>query len=188
MLGRGFTRVVQSARRSVSSPGRTIKIFLSGFEALCCALIASTFALSETRAITEKDLFQFQWIGDPQLRPDGAAAAYVGVTVDEKRTDYETSLWQVSTKTGEAHKLTAAKRDASPRWSPDGRYLAFLRAVEKDGKPQPAQLFVLPMEGGEPLQLTKLPKGVSEPAWSHDGNSIAFLSATNDQDLAIAAR
>jgi dipeptidyl aminopeptidase/acylaminoacyl peptidase len=164
-----------------------MKRTLSGFTALCCALMAATIALAETRAITEKDLFQFQWIGDPQLRPDGEAAAYVGVTVDEKRTDYETSLWQVSTKTGEAHRLTTAKRDASPRWSPDGRYLAFLRAAEKDGKPQPAQLFVLPMEGGEPLQLTKLPKGVSEPAWSKDGNSIAFLSATNDQDLAIAA-
>lgn len=152
---------------------------------LVCAFAPA--ALADTRLITEKDLFQFQWIGDPQLSEDGTEAVYVAITVDEKKTDYETALWRVSTHGGEAHKLTAGKRDSSPRWSPDGKTLAFLRATEKDGKPQPAQLFVLPMNGGEAWQLTKLPKGVSQPEWSKDGKTIAFLSTTNDQDVAIAA-
>jgi hypothetical protein len=68
---------------------------------LCCAVLPVNAALAETRAITEKDLFLFQWIGDPQLSQDGAEAAFVGVTADEKRTGYETSLWRVSTRNRE---------------------------------------------------------------------------------------
>lgn len=154
---------------------------------LCCAIASAEVARAERRTITEKDLFQFQWVADPQLNTDGTAVAFVAVSVDEKRTGYETSLWRVATHGGEARRLTSAKGDSSPRWSPDGKYLAFLRVVEKDGKPRPAQLFVLPMDGGEARQLTTLPKGVAQPAWSKDGKTIAFLSSSNDQDMAIAA-
>jgi dipeptidyl aminopeptidase/acylaminoacyl peptidase len=161
------------------------KIILAGM--LFCALFAVDAGAADKRLITEKDLFQFHWIGDPQLNTDGTEAVYVGVTADEKRTDYDSVLWRVSTRGGEPQKLTSGRRDTAPRWSPDGKYLAFLRAAEKDGKPQPAQLYVLPMDGGEPVQITKLPKGVSQPVWSADGRNIAFLSTSNDQDLAAAA-
>jgi dipeptidyl aminopeptidase/acylaminoacyl peptidase len=162
------------------------RILSCGLAALCCAILSAN-SLAQARPISEKDLFLFHWIADPQLSADGAETAFVDVTADEKRMDYETALWRVSSHGGEMRKLTSGKRDSSPRWSPDGKYLAFLRAVEKDGKPQPAQLFVLPLEGGEPWQLTKLPKGVSQPEWSKDGKTIAFLSTSNDQDLKVAA-
>ena len=149
---------------------------------------ASAFAANEpARAITEHDLFHFQWIGDPQISASGNDVAYVLVTVDDKRADYETALFRVSAAGNDARRLTSGKRDSSPRWSPDGKYLAFLRSVEKDGKPQPPQLWVLPMAGGEPWPLTRLPMGASQPAWSPDGKTIAFLSATNDQDQTKAA-
>jgi len=151
------------------------------------ALITAVAAADDKRPITELDLFQFRWIGDPQITNDGAQAAFVEITVDDKRADYETAIWAVPTGGGDARRLTAGKRDSSPRWSPDGKYLAFLRAIEKDGKPQPAQLYVLAMQGGEPWQLTHQPEGVSQPAWSADGRAIAFLSKANPQDLAIAA-
>jgi len=159
--------------------------------AACLALAwlgvsAIASAADGKRPITEHDLFNFQWIGDPQVSASGSDVAYVGVTVDEKRTDYETALFRVSTSGGDARRLTSGKRDGSPRWSPDGKFLAFLRATEKDGKPQPPQLWVLPMAGGEPWQLTRLPLGVSQPAWSPDGKSIAFLATANEQDLARA--
>ena len=53
------------------------------------------FGFAQKRAITEKDLFQFHWIGNPQLSPDGKQVAFVRIVVDEKRDDYETSIWSV---------------------------------------------------------------------------------------------
>ena len=70
---------------------------------------------------------------------------------------------------------------------PDGRRLAFTRAVEKAGKPQPAQLAVLAMDGGEVRVLTDLAQGAASPAWSRDGRTIAFTSTTNRKDLERAS-
>jgi Tol biopolymer transport system component len=58
-------------------------------------------------------------------------------------------------------RLTAGRHDSSPQWSPDGKFLAFVRTPEKEGKPQPPQIFILPLDGGEAWQLTHLPKGAS---------------------------
>src|SRR5207249_3471322 len=88
----------------------------------------------------------------------------------------------------EPHRLTNGDHDTSPRWSPDGKYLLFLRAIEKDGKPEPPQLSVLAMAGGDSFLFTTLPKGVSDPKWSPDGKMIAFTSTTNSEDLAKQER
>src|SRR6185503_5796183 len=110
-------------------------------------------ALAQKRSITEKDLFNFIWIGDPQLSPDGSRVAFVRVSVNEKKEGYETALWVVSTAGGEEpHRLTNGTRDASPRWSPDGKFIAFVRTTEKEGKPEPGQLCMLPMMGGDAWQ------------------------------------
>ena len=137
------------------------------------------------RNITEKDLFDFIWIGDPQLSPDGLRVAYVRVTVNEKKEGYKTSIWTVATAGGDQpHQLTNGEHDGSPRWSPDGKYLLFTRAAEKEGKPEPPQLWMLPMAGGDSFAFTDLPKGAGEPAWSPDGKLIAFTSTANAEDLA----
>jgi dipeptidyl aminopeptidase/acylaminoacyl peptidase len=77
-----------------------------------------------------------------------------------------------------ARRLTNGPHDAQPRWSPDGTQLAFTRAVEKDGKPQPAQLYVLSLAGGEPVQVSSMEKGVGSPQWAPNGTCIAVVSET----------
>ena len=156
---------------------------------LCLTIAPLASAAPAKRNITEKDLFDFVWIGDPQVSPDGARVAYVRVTVNEKKEGYDTSLWMVPTAGDAApRQLTSGPHDTGPRWSPDGQWLAFSRATEKDGKPEPPQLCLLPMAGGDAFVFTDLPKGTSNPKWSPDGKSIVFTASANPDDLAKQAR
>src|SRR5438477_7879913 len=110
---------------------------------------------AHARVITEKDLFRFQWIGDPQLSPDGSQVAFVRITADEKKDTYATSIWTVAAHAGATpRRVTNGPRDTTPRWSRDGKLLAFLRSGEKDGKPAPAQINILRLDGGEPHAIT----------------------------------
>ena len=154
---------------------------------LSCAL-----ALAQTkRSITDKDLFRFQWIGDPQVSPDGSHVAFVRVTVNEKKDGYDTSVWMVATSGSEAPvRLTNAKHDAQPRWSPDGKWIAFVRGPEapggesRDHKPQPSQLALLSLSGGEAWTITDLPRSATNPFWSPDGEQIACHCDASPDDHA----
>ena len=141
-------------------------------------------AVAQKRNITEKDLFNFVWVGDPQISPDGSRVAFVRVTVNEKKDGYNTAIWTVSPGSGETHQLTTGPRDSAPRWSPDGKYLAFVRVTEKDGNPDVPQLFMLPLTGGDSFQITNIARGANQPQWSPDGKTIAFVNDANKADLA----
>jgi dipeptidyl aminopeptidase/acylaminoacyl peptidase len=144
-------------------------------------------AFAQKRNITEKDLFNFVWIGDPQVSPDGSRVAFVRVTVNDKKDGYNTAIWTVTTANGETRQLTNGPRDGSPRWSPDGKYLLFVRAPEVGGRTEPQQLFMLAMAGGEPFQFTSLPRGAGGPQWSPDGKMVLFYNSATPEELAKAA-
>ena len=129
--------------------------------AVTLVLFVAVPGLAQKRNITEKDLFNFVWIGDPQVSPDGSQIAFVRVTVNERKDGYNTSIWTVQTTTGQTRQLTSGIRDSTPRWSPDGKYLCFVRVPEKDGRPDQPQLFMLSMSGGEAFQFTSVPRGAA---------------------------
>ncbi|MER5689380.1 S9 family peptidase [Streptomyces sp. NPDC002205] len=112
-------------------------------------------------------------LGRPTLSGDGRFVA-VGVTrVDLAADDNVHELWLADT-TGEApaRKLTQGPYDGAPAFSPDGRHLAFLRP----GPGGPAQLYLLPMDGGEPFPVTNQPLGAGQPVWSPDSQRIAYAA------------
>ena len=145
----------------------------------------------QKRSLTEKDLFDFVWIANPQVSPDGTRVAFTRVNVDDKRTNYETSIWIATTNGKEAPiRMTNGKHDAQPRWSPDGTHIIFVRGGDKDetGKPKAGQLAMLSLAGGEASKITDLPKGASNPVWSPEGKRIAFVSSTTQDDIQKAQR
>ncbi len=151
-----------------------------------CLLLLSVAASAQKRNITEKDLFDFTWIGDSQISPDGSRVAFVKVTVNAAKTNYDTSIWSVGTSgTDEPRRLTSGTRDTSPRWSPDGKFLTFVRGAETGGSPQ---LFMLSMEGGDSWSYTSMVRGAGGPMWSPDGKWIAFGNNANANDLAKAGK
>jgi dipeptidyl aminopeptidase/acylaminoacyl peptidase len=153
------------------------------FVLVATALLAAP-AAAQKRGITEKDLFKFVWVADPQISPDGTRVAFVRVTIDEKKDQYESGIWLAKADGSETpRRITSGTRDIAPRWSPDGKRLAFARVVDKDGRPQPSQIFVMSMDGGEARGITELPRGAANPQWSPDGKTIAFASAAKPDDL-----
>ena len=127
--------------------------------------------------IANDDLLELTWIADPHLSPDGKWIAFTRVWVDKEADAYRTRIQILSREGGEPRDLTSGVLDSQPRWSPDGKFLAFVRGEE--GKDKDAQIFVLPMAGGEGRKLTTLKGGASDPAWSPDGLRIAFRSGHN---------
>src|SRR5499433_3665319 len=131
---------------------------------------------AQKRLITEADLFKFAWIADPQISPDGSRVAFMRVWVNQKPERYDSALWIVPTNGGAARQLTAGPRDSTPRWSPDGKQLAFIRSAEKEGRPQPPQIYLMSFDGGEAQPVTEMPNGAGGIEWSPDGKTILFAS------------
>ncbi|GEP33854.1 serine hydrolase [Nocardioides szechwanensis] len=131
-----------------------------------------------TRRMRIDDLTALAVPSQPALSPDGSRLAYVLRTLDGEADRNVDQLWVVPTgdraTDGSPRRLTSGTGDTSPRWSPDGSRLAFVRAG--DG---PGQVWLLAADGGEPEQVTDLPLGADAPVWSPDGSRIAFTAAVD---------
>ncbi|HKE99224.1 MAG TPA: S9 family peptidase [Actinomycetes bacterium] len=110
---------------------------------------------------------------DPALSPDGSLAAMAVAWIDLEEDTYRSAIWVVPTDgSAPPTRLTNGPRDSRPRWSPDGRWLAFLRAAD-GGHPQ---LHVMPAAGGEPRGLHEHPLGVDAHVWSPDSTRLAYVA------------
>lgn len=130
------------------------------------------------RPVQVADLLAIQSVSDVQLSPDGTRIAYVLTQIDAEKDEYRSSTWLVPSNGGEPVQFTrGAKSESAPRWSPDGRWLAFL----SDRAGGEAQLFLLPTGGGEPRQLTSLPLGAGPAVWSPDSTRLVFSARVSKE-------
>jgi len=129
-------------------------------------------ASTTPRNITIDDYFQIREVSQPELSPDGQWVAYAVRTRMLKEDKNEQRLWMVSTHGGDSIPLTAEGVSSShPRWSPDGKYLAFLSA-RNNGK---TQVWLLNRLGGEAAHLTDSPQGVDDFEWSPDSTRLVLI-------------
>lgn len=151
---------------------------------LIAALGVSATALQAQtpRTLTVEDFARIKSVGDPQLSPDGEWVAYTVTTTDLKKDKTDTDVWMVSWDGKTNIRLTSSpESESSPRFSPDGRYLAFTSG-RQDGKG--AQIWLLDRRGGEAQRLTEIKGGVSSYSWSPDSRKLVFLVEDQPRDTA----
>ena len=150
------------------------------------------------RAPRPDDLYRIRVATEPRLSPDGALAAMTVQTVAPGFDGYRTAIWLVATDgSGSARQVTLGIRhDRHPRFSPDGRTLAFISDRRAEVEEDPAgraretkdhhakhredasQVHLLPLDGGEARRLTDLPRGVDAFEWSPDGTRLVVVTAS----------
>lgn len=111
------------------------------------------------------------------MSPDEATVAFVVTAADRESDGYRSCIWL--TRRTRTAAFTLGEKDSTPRFAPSGDRIAFIRP-DSDSKPQ---VWVMPVDGGEPRRITSSTKGVAELAWAPDGTRIAFTEFTRLNDL-----
>jgi dipeptidyl aminopeptidase/acylaminoacyl peptidase len=126
------------------------------------------------RGLVPDDLWRLRAVSDPQVSPDGSRVAFVVATPDRATDKSAATIWVAPADgSSPARPFTSGPEDSCPRWSPDGRWLAFV--AERGHGPQ---LYLAPLDGGEASALTEVPNGVSQPVWAPDSRRLAFVAPT----------
>ncbi len=137
------------------------------------------------------DILKFEFVSDPQMAPDGSRLAFVRTVVDAKENKYRSTIMMAPAAAvgpgaaGGANTpfTSGITPDSSPRWSPDGCFLAFLSGRDagvgddEAKKKAGAQIWVAPTGGGEARPITAIKGGVTEIVWAPDSRLIAFTAA-----------
>jgi len=132
------------------------------------------------RTLSADDFFRVQDLSDPQVSPDGLWVAYVTSTNDREADEERSAIWMVRWDGSERLALTrAADGTGKPKWSPDGRYLAYVAAPPDSDK---GQIMLLDRRGGEARQLISLMGDIGAYAWSPDGKRIAVAMEQSEEE------
>ena len=133
-----------------------------------------------TRTPTIDQSLEMHSVSSPRISPDGKRVVYEQSRTDWEANAFETDLWLADIATGESHRLTVtAKSSHNAQWSPDGKWIAFLSNRPGSLSSSPAdktQLYVMPLDGGEAQQLTKMENGVDGFKWAPDSKRIAITA------------
>jgi dipeptidyl aminopeptidase/acylaminoacyl peptidase len=128
------------------------------------------------------DIALLHVLSKPSVSPDGRFAVVAVTRPDLDTDDYRGQLWIVPTDgSAPPRPFTTGWRDSAPAYSPDGAWLAFLRATGREGQGARPQLHVMPTGGGEPRRVSDQPQGAGAPAWSPDSRRIAYLARVPDE-------
>jgi dipeptidyl aminopeptidase/acylaminoacyl peptidase len=142
------------------------------FSLVVCFLLLAVPSRAAKRAFTIEDLYRVRGIEDLHLSPDGKTIVFTLRSDDLARAKRNKHIWLMDADGKNPHQFTfGEKSEASPIFSPDGKWIAFTSSRDGDDN-----LYLISASGGEARQLTNISTGVGDPLWSPDGKSIAFSS------------
>ena len=148
---------------------------------LVVAIAGLAAAQTAKRTLTLDDLPRFREVRDPQLSPDGKWVAYVVAGIDVKEDKSTSQVWTVSIDGKTNRQMTTGAEGAtSPRWSPDGKYLAFTSS--RPGTTRGSQIWLLDRSGGDAFQLTEIKGRLQGFEWSPDSRRMAMVVGDPDPD------
>jgi dipeptidyl aminopeptidase/acylaminoacyl peptidase len=146
------------------------------------ALIATRRVSAQSRRIELGDIAKVVSVSDPQISPDNKSIVCVVSRVNMEQDRHDTELLLIDVATGAQRALTFERKDVgSPRWSPTGDRIAFL-AEAMTGKAEKHQIFILPMNGGDPQKISDAPNGVEQFAWRPNGKDIAYVTGDEPEN------
>ena len=131
-------------------------------------VLSLTLSLYAQSPFSTGDLLAVKRVGDPQLSPDGRTVAFTSGSVDKQANRVITQIYTINIDGSNLKQITTGdKSHSSPRWSPDGKRLAFVTG---------GQIWTMEPDGDDREQITKVSTGAGGPVWSPDGRWIAFVS------------
>jgi dipeptidyl aminopeptidase/acylaminoacyl peptidase len=139
---------------------------------LACLLLSPSLLSAQKHAIAFEDFIALPSVSDPQLSPDGKWVAYTVTTPSLQDNRGIARVWVAELATGKTRQLTGGPgSDRQPRWSPDGKTLAFISTREGG-----AQVWLLPVGGGDARKVSSLADGASDPMWLPNGAGLLVVS------------
>jgi dipeptidyl aminopeptidase/acylaminoacyl peptidase len=146
---------------------------------------AALSAQTARHPLTLDDLNRFRDVRDPQCSPDGQWVAYTVTSTDIKEDKHDTDVWMVGIDGKHDLRLTSSpENETAPRWSPDGKFLAFLSS--RPGKAKGNQVWLLDRMGGEAAQLTDVKGRLQSYEWSPDSRRLALVIGDPDPEADAA--
>ena len=144
--------------------------------ALAAALAVAGTCIAQARPFELADTRRIVGVSQPQISPDGRQVVFIKSVLNFDKDRRDARLMLVDVATGRMRPLTYDRKGLdSPRWSPSGDRLAFT-ADAGEGNDAQSQIFVMPMNGGDAMQVTKAPNGVQEFTWKPDGTAFAYVA------------
>jgi dipeptidyl aminopeptidase/acylaminoacyl peptidase len=135
------------------------------------------------RFITEDDLYKLELISDVRISPDGENIVYSSLRVNRENEKKYANLWIIdphASQPGPRQFTVGDQNDTQPRWSPDGKQIAFLS--NRYDLDKPPSLFLISAQGGEARQVTDIEGEINSFCWSPDGESLVCCIRKSDPE------